>query len=161
MKGKSNIWISSIACWGISLAGEGSFEITPKFPCKNQLSTLQIKGEILIYSGGPGISVGWASQPCSAALQNILLLWLRKSKIMNSHSHGENPVWGWWGHLLLGRGTPTRTSMWDSQPFPFTKMSFFPLDFRWASYFWFMALVRAEGWSVRCCAALLPVLVFQ
>lgn len=37
---------------------EGSFVIIFEFLCKNQLPPLQIKEEILIYSGGRGISVG-------------------------------------------------------------------------------------------------------
>lgn len=159
LKGKPNICISSIA-WAGEQGEEGSFVITPKFPCKNQLSPLQIKEEILIYSGDHGASVGWALQSCSAALQNFVVVAQKKLNNEFPFPWG-NPSVGVMGPPPPGAGNLYHDIHTGLAAVSIYKTPFSPLDFRWASYFWFMISERAEGWSVRCCAALLPLLVLH
>lgn len=101
-------------------ASEDSFEIPPKFACANQLvppPSLEIKGEILIYSGGHLISAGWTSQPSAQLLRKALRCYDSEKKQNNEFT---SPV----GKTQYGGDLgvpPPGASIGDSQLFPFTK----------------------------------------
>lgn len=101
--------------------------ITPEFPCKKSAFTPsnQRGNSDLLWRPWHFCGLSFAVLFSCSVKHSVVMA---QKKLNNEFPLPRGkPSVGWWGHLLLGQGTSTTTSMWDLQPFPFTKTALFPL----------------------------------
>lgn len=164
MKGKPNICISSIACWGISLGNKekrNALWSPLNFLVKISFPPFKSKGKFWFTLGGHGISV-WHRSPVQLLCKTFCWCGSGKVKQWILNPMGKTHCGGDGATSSRGRSPHHDTQMGPAAASIYRNVLFFSFfDLGWASYSWFMALGRAEGWSVRCWAVLLPLLVFQ